>query len=383
MATGIFQRKDRKNNNWYVRFKHNGKVHKYEVGPDKAAAVAVARKIDQERAFAKAAGKEWTGLAKIQEDNSPKTFRQAADDYMQGMTDPKEATVATYTSQLKVYLLPEFGDVPLRDIKPIQIRKFQARIVQEKSSTYVRSILSLFTSILNQAVIDEQIDKNPCNAVKKVPDDRTEVDPLTEAELEIVLAAIPAHHRPLFACLAYTGARPNELMALRWSDVDWHRMELKISKGRVRGKEAAPKTPAGNRCIPITKPVEDALYELKSRTVVSAEGYVFTTKKGEPYTKHLDRIWKRALSKTGLRHRPSYQLRHTYATLAIEKGIPLGVSLMDIARHLGHSSIGPVMNNYAKWIDSSTKETSVTMRNMFGEVSPKVSPVTQERKLHS
>src|SRR5690606_27840727 len=107
---------------------------------------AVARKIDQERAFAKAAGKEWTGLAKIQEDNSPKTFRQAADDYMQGLTDPKEATVATYTSQLKVYLLPEFGDVPLRDIKPMQIRKFQARIVQEKSSTYVRSILSLFTS---------------------------------------------------------------------------------------------------------------------------------------------------------------------------------------------------------------------------------------------
>lgn len=72
----------------------------------------------------------------------------------------------------------------------------------------------------------------------------------------------------------------------------------------------------------------------------------------QAYRKHLDRIWARALRKAGMRHRPSYQLRHTFATQCIIKGSPLPF----IAKVLGHSTIGTLIRHYAGWIDQATKE---------------------------
>jgi integrase len=78
-------------------------------------------------------------------------------------------------------------------------------------------------------------------------------------------------------------------------------------------------------------PVEIALLQLKKDR--RAEGvapiddnddnYVFVNKVGKPIDKHLDEVWGRALKKAGLRHRPSYQLRHTFVTTCINKNLPL------------------------------------------------------------
>ncbi len=105
------------------------------------------------------------------------------------------------------------------------------------------------------------------------------IQPLSEAELNLVLSNIEEHYRPLFLTLAYTGARPNELLALRWTDIDWKNKLISINKGRVRGREGLPKTKSGEREIPVSKPVESALNELRSRQLASINEYVFTNKK--------------------------------------------------------------------------------------------------------
>lgn len=122
--------------------------------------------------------------------------------------------------------------------------------------------------------------------------------------------AIDEFHRPLFAKLAYTGARPNELLALRWSDIDFVPGEIIIRKGLVRGFEGLPKSTSAERKIPIVHRVELALELLKGKNTKGIDGHVFTRKDGQPIKKHLDRIWKRALSRCEFCHRPSYQLRH-------------------------------------------------------------------------
>ena len=68
--------------------------------------------------------------------------------------------------------------------------------------------------------------------------------------------------------------------------------------------------------------------------VTPKDGYVFVDPNGQPINKHLDRVWRRALKLAGLRHRPSYQLRHTFATQAIIKGLPVPY----IEKVLGHYS---------------------------------------------
>jgi hypothetical protein len=116
------------------------------------------------------------------------------------------------------------------------------------------------------------------------------------------------------------------------------------------------------RTIPLAPRVVHLLTELKNnRRVASIDGYVFTKPNGEPIDKHLDRIWARALRKAGMRHRPSYQLRHTFATHCMIKGLPLPY----IAKVLGHSTIDPLVRHYASWINDATKEQDDKLKDLF------------------
>lgn len=116
---------------------------------------------------------------------------------------------------------------------------------------------------------------------------------------------IVPHCRPLFTCLAWTGARPNELFALRWKDVDFKRGAIRINKGRFRGSEDLPKTASSSRIVPMLSVVRAALEQVKKQNTMHLDGYVFTTKSGQPIDKHLDHVWRTGLRKARLRHRPS------------------------------------------------------------------------------
>src|ERR1700722_7952822 len=88
---------------------------------------------------------------------------------------------------------------------------------------------------------------------------------------------------------------------------------------------------------PIMQQVKAALEDLQSKqTVFSAAGYVFVTKKGQPIHKHLDKIWTTTLKKAKLRHRPSYQLRHTFVTQCMLKGSTCHIFYCHADRALNH-----------------------------------------------
>jgi hypothetical protein len=155
---------------------------------------------------------------------------------------------------------------------------------------------------------------------------------------------------------------------LRWSDIDWIKPSIAISKGRVRGKEGLPKTKSSEREIPVIPVVASVLAELHKRSTKDLYGHVFTKKDGQPIDKHLDRIWARALRKAGLRHRPSYQLRHTFATLCIVKGFPLPY----VAKLLGHSTMDTTIRHYAGWVDSHTEAHDTMLKSAFAVPSKSV-----------
>jgi len=86
-----------------------------------------------------------------------------------------------------------------------------------------------------------------------------------------------------------------------------------------------------------------------------------TDKAGKPIDKHLDDVWKRALKKAGLRHRPSYQLCHTFVTSCINKGL----LLPHIARLIGHSTMDTLVRHYASVIDKATTSYEEKLRSSF------------------
>jgi integrase len=357
--------------NYFIRFRYNRQEFEKVFGPGpqgKADAIIGLEEAKQDIRLAKRANEGWEGFAKLQKAKQPKTFADAAADYMEERANYKASSIAAYNSILKKDLLPAFGKLPLKMITDSDLRKYQVRLCQRVSASRTNTVMQLLRSILSQEYKAGVINRDPSLGVRRMQEDKTKIDPLSEQELELALAHIERHYRPLFTTLAYTGARPNELIALRWSDIDLDKELISVSKGRVRGAEGKPKTKSGERTIPIAVPVKLELERMKEeQTVISLQAYVFTDKKGQPINKHLDRIWERALRAAQLRHRPSYQLRHTFATQCIIDGLPLPY----IAKVLGHSTIDTLVRHYAGWIDDATQEHDALLRKLFDKKEKK------------
>ena len=308
---------------------------------------------------------DWSGLEKFVEPKETKTFSEAATEYMDGRANYKKSSISSYKTILNHYLLPNFGSTPLLSITDLDIRKFQAAISKDISPARVNTVMQLLRSILEEQQRQGVLARNPSVSVRRMQEAKTKVDPLSDEELALVFAKVDKHYLPLFKVLAFTGARPNELTALRWDDIDWVGEYINISKGRVRGQEGLPKTKSAERKIPMSPKVINALKQQKAQGITSIEDYVFTRPNGKPIDKHLDRIWARALKKAGLRHRPSYQLRHTFATQCIIRGLPLPY----IAKVMGHSTIDTLVRHYAGWIDKATAEQDQKLKAAFSQAA--------------
>lgn len=360
---GIYKR----GNSWYILFRdESGRQVRKSCGTDKRTAELALAEIKKRITTAKAIG-DWSGMEEITAAKNYKTFDEAAKEYMLSLDDPKPSTLTSYNNILQCHLLPSFGKSLPRQISEDEIRRFQNELrTRGLSERRVNCIVQLLRSILAKCVKQKLIKSNPADDVKRIREPNADIDPLSREEIDIALAHVDAHFRPLFTCLAWTGARPNELLALRWGSIDWRRQQIQIKLGRVRGKEALPKSRASERVIPALPPVMAALEELKHRPVRSSTDHVFVGKKGEPINKHLDRIWTRALKHAGLRHRPSYQLRHTFASIALEQGASPGW----VSKVLGHGSMEITFRHYARFINDASARNEQIMCGLFAETSP-------------
>jgi integrase len=361
---GLYKR----DNKWYIACVVNGKRYRKCIGPDKSRADAVLAEIKKQRAIHRVTG-EMSGLETLFKRKVRKTFAEVAACYIEERPHLKTSTKRGYNEILKNRLMPVFGDLYIDQITEEKIARFQAEVSKTVTATRTNNIMGPLRYILNVALRRKYISDNPALNVPPLREEDPKIDPLNTEELDHAIAALKPHQRPLFICLAWTGARPDELFALRWDDVSFERGEIQINKGRVRGREGTTKTKSSKRTIPMFSIVRQALLELKKNPTQHVEGYVFLTKHGQPYDKHVDREWRTALKRAGVRHRPSYQLRHTFASLCLQNGLqPTWV-----AKTLGHTTPQITFKHYARFIDDASNENEKRMEQFLSQKSTGVS----------
>jgi integrase len=125
--------------------------------------------------------------------------------------------------------------------------------------------LLVLKMIVRTAVRRRYLRDDPTETIRSLREPRTEVDPLDPEEVTVFLAACPVWWRPYFTVACWTGARPNELAALRWGDVDGGRGIVRIRAGRYRVKEGPPKTASSVRDLDLLPPVVDAVKVQKAQ----------------------------------------------------------------------------------------------------------------------
>ncbi len=254
------------------------------------------------------------------------------------MLAPK--TRKTYTSLYDGHVAPVLGAIPLRELTPELIARWQSdRLAAGAGPAAVRQALGLLGNVLQRAFESSRIASNPARVVRKAPmPRRCEIRPLAPVTVERMRTASSARDRALLSLLAYAGLRPGEALALRWSDVRDRTLlvERSVSLGDVKDTKTTK-----HRTVRLLAPLAADLREWRMASGRPAESaLVVPGHDGQPWTETAYKNWRRrgfarAVKAAELERatRP-YDLRHSFASLLLHEGR----SVIYVARQLGHGA---------------------------------------------
>jgi integrase len=283
-------------------------------------------------------------------------FNRYFADWMAGKV-LKESTRRNWESAFWKHLYPYFKDRPMSTISRAEIRRFQKIMVDKglEPSTINDKPMKVLRMMFHQAYVDEVIPKNPTLGVRRLAQGMTDVDPFTIEERDEIIEGF-RRYAPQYVnyviCGFWTGWRPNEAGALKWNRVDFRQGKVLIREGRVLRQTGIPKSAGSLRDIDMLPPTAEALTAQKALSWLLG-GYVFLDDKQRPVDQELFRqkVWAPMLKRLGLRYRPPYQMRHTFATLAIS----VGENINWVARMLGHKSPVVTLEKYNRFVPNLTR----------------------------
>ncbi|RJG13472.1 hypothetical protein D3879_09560 [Pseudomonas cavernicola] len=159
--------------------------------------------------------------------------------------------------------------------------------------------------------------------------------------------------------------RPSEIAALRWDEVDKAKRVAHVCRIVVDHKVQKRAKTKTNRLVMLNSRALHALDEAKAVASIRAKQrrsfpqspYVFPLTKNFEFIQQAnvtDKHFKIALEGLGIRARPQYNCRHTYATMCLM----VGMTPAFIATQLGHS-VQMALSTYARWMNSSIDWTEI------------------------
>ncbi|XPS82831.1 integrase family protein [Desulfosarcina variabilis str. Montpellier] len=262
---------------------------------------------------------------------------------------------------MNYYVLPRFGNCPIRNIPFLDIEAFIAGL--KCSNKRINNILVPVRSVFKIALRAGHIDKDPMTLVQNLKIEKAEIQPLSMEEVCLFLDKVPLRYRPFFQIAFFTGMRFGEMAALKWRNVDFRLSVIKVRETLVLCEEGRPKTAGSVRDIKMLPPVVDALREQRKATMGKSE-YVFLNFYGRTLFHHSVNIhvWKPTLEKCELAPRPLYQTRHTFATLMLDSGEQPGW----VARMMGHVNLKMIHEHYYSYIKNYQRDDGAAlMANVY------------------
>ena len=295
----------------------------------------------------------------------------------------RPTTQETYESRIRLHIIPEIGSIPLNKLTQNDLQQFYGRIKNSGrkrftdkygeglSDRMVRMCHATCRSALEKAVQDGLIRVNPAIGCKLPPKKAREMQVLTREELQrfLIQAKFEGYYEVFLLDLA-TGLRRGELMALQWDDLNFKTGVLNVNKQvyDVRGQLqiSTPKTKNSVRKIVLPPAVVAVLRECK-KTVDSRWMFPSPVKEDCPITPGVvRRRLQFILEHAGCKHVRFHDLRHTFATLALENGM----DVKTLSAMLGHVSAATTLDIYTHITDDMRLTAAANIDRGIGKAVP-------------
>lgn len=284
----------------------------------------------------------------------------------------KVRTYERYALIIDKHISMDVGKCEISELSALVLQNFITKLLQSGncktgnglSANSVNAIISVLQSSLQTAHLIGVANEYTANKIKrpKLIERPVECFSLKEQK-QIEQAVLNSKKDKLFGILLclYSGLRIGELIALQWSDIDFTKGILTVSKSCHDGKDGLiidePKTATSRREIPLPKQLLPILKGIKKKSdspfVVSANGKPVSVRSYQ-------RSFELLLKKLKIPHKGFHSLRHTFATRALE----CGMDVKTLSEILGHKNPTVTLNRYAH----SLMEHKADMMNRLGKL---------------
>ncbi|OUN20025.1 site-specific integrase [Pseudoflavonifractor sp. An85] len=285
----------------------------------------------------------------------------------------------TYQGYIQNHIRPNIGDIPLEKLTSLDLQKFYKKLLAQGrvdrveakgqpkglSAKTVRNIHQILSSALKLAQEQRLILTNPAEGCALPRVEHQEMKTLTTVQLaSFFREARESGVFELYYLELATGLRRGELLGLKWEDIDLERGDLRVRRqvSRINGGvvEAPLKTKNAYRTLPLAEDTVSVLRE--QRRKVGNSPWVFPSSNGGPISPDsVLHMLHRVLKRAGLPKVRFHDLRHTFATLALQNG----VDVKTVSGMLGHFSAGFTLDTYAHITSAAQRQAAQIMGSVL------------------
>ncbi len=287
-------------------------------------------------------------------------------------------------NMIKKYLIPPLGEMRIKDLRQLHLQTIITTLSKQGLSTsYMKKLKQIAAQIMQVAVGSDLIMRNPFSDVKVPKKDPFVRRALTEKEVALITDNWRGHNLgPMAMIMLYAGLRRGEAIALEWSDIDFEKKVIHVTKAATVVKNVTrikkPKSDAGIRDVPIPKVLRNMLMEIRKPS-----GYVCTNTSGEMLTessymsqwnsfqsylnvcaggrrgagKYVPRI-------TVIENITAHMLRHTYASMLFDAN----VYVKSAQKFLGHADIEVTLEIYTHLSEMKEEKSIEALDNHLDEM---------------
>ena len=291
----------------------------------------------------------------------------------------------TYRGYIDNHIKTNIGQIPLEKLTSLELQKLYKKLLEKGrvdrlesrhqakglSPKTVRNIHQIISSAMKLAQEQKLIVGNPAEGCALPRLEHREMQTLPVEQLQSFLGeAKDSGVFELYYLELATGLRRGELLGLKWEDIDLERGDLRVKRqiARINGEvvEAPLKTKNAYRTLPLAEDTVSVLLEQKKK--VGSSPWVFPSPIGGPLSPDsVLHMLHRVLKRAGLPGLRFHDLRHTFATLALQNG----VDVKTVSGMLGHFSAGFTLDTYAHVTTASQRQAAKTMGSILsGSLRP-------------